>query len=297
MDEIERLTEGVSSVRSPGVNLNWEVVMKTQTSFLVAAICLVLGLITAISLAQSAQDDFSAEDLGAGASLVVTSVSGPAQAYLNQMISVTYTVKNQGSQASGAYQVGLYLSKDKTIDPAADRLLGKVAFATGVAPGISRKTTSKVLIPINGLSGKYYFGAVVANSKKASLKQVSILRYAADDNDTVTDHKTGLMWQRVDDGLQRNWTAAGQYCADLVLGGYTDWRAPTIDQLLTMVDFSRLNPAIDPVFSCHSAYYWSGSTLAEVPDRGWDVYFESGYSSWYYKTDSYYIRCVRGASW
>jgi hypothetical protein len=270
--------------------------MKTQTSFLVAVICLVLGLSAPISVAQHAQDDFSAEGLGAGASLVVTSVSGPVQAYLNQTISVTFTVKNQGDAPSGAYQVGLYLSKDKTISPAGDRLLGKVAIATGVGPGISKKTTSKVLIPINGLSGKYYFGAVVASSKKASLKQVSILRYAADDNDTVTDHKTGLMWQRTDDGQQRTWTAAGQYCVDLVLGGKTDWRAPSIEELQTIVDFSRTDPTIDPVFNCHSFYYWSGSTVAGYAD-GWDVDFQWGQTTYWNKGDTYYTRCVRGESW
>ena len=192
--------------------------MKTQKGFLIAVICLVLGLFAPISLAQQGQGEFSAEDLSAAANLVVTAVSGPAQAYLNQTISVTFTVKNQGDAASGAYQVGLYLSKDKTINPATDRLLGKVAYAAGLAPGNSKKGTPKVLIPINGLSGKYYLGATVASSKKASLKQVSILRYALDDNDTVIDHKTGLMWQRTDDGQKRNWTDAGQYCVDLVLG-------------------------------------------------------------------------------
>jgi hypothetical protein len=210
---------------------------------------------------------------------------------------VSYTVKNQGNTASGAYQVGLYLSKDKTIDPAVDRLLGKVAYAAGVVPGLSKKLTSKVLIPINGLSGKYYFGATVASSKKASLKQVSILRYALDDNDTVIDHKTGLMWQRTDDGQQRNWTDAGQYCVDLVLGGKTDWRAPSIDELLTIVDYSRSDPAIDPVFNCHLWFYWSGSTYPLNADYGWDVYFGYGYSSTWDKGDNYYTRCVRGESW
>ena len=271
--------------------------MKTQRSFLIAAICLVVGLIAPIAVAQQAQDDFSGEELGAGASLVVVSVSGPVQAYLNQTISVTYTVKNQGDAASGAYQVGLYLSNNKTINPAADRLLGKVAFATGLAPGESRQNTSKVLIPINSLSGKYYFGATVASSKKASLKQVSILRYAAHANDTVTDHKTGLVWQRTDDGQKRNWADAGQYCVDLVLGGKSDWRAPSIDELVTIVDFSQPGPAIDPVFNCHSDFYWSGSSFIINTAYGWDVYFGFGYSSYWDKADVYYIRCVRGQTW
>jgi hypothetical protein len=103
-----------------------------------------------------------------------------------------------------------------------------------------------------------------------------------------------LIWQRADDGKIRTWADANQYCGDLVLGGKTNWLLPRIDELLAIVDYSRLDPAIDRVFSGHSSFYWSGSTLADVPDRAWDVYFESGYSSFYFKTDSYYIRCVRG---
>jgi hypothetical protein len=273
-----------------------EVVMESPKSFLIAALCLVSGLIAAIALAQQAEDAFSTGDFAAGANLAVTAVSGPTTAYLNETISVTCTVKNQGDAASGAYQVGLYLSTDKTIDPASDRLLGNVTIATGLKPGISKKTISKVSVPINGLSGKYYFGAVVASSKKASTKQVSILRYSADGNDTVTDHKTGLMWQRSDDGQLRNWTDAGQYCVDLGLGGYVDWRVPSIEELLTIVDFSRTDPAIDPVFSCHSWFYWSGSTVAGYAD-GWYVDFKWDETKFWNKGSIFYTRCVRGESW
>jgi hypothetical protein len=284
-------------IPNPTVKLNLEVIMKTRKGFLIAVICLVFGLVAAISSAQQAQGDSSAEDLGVGAKLAAISVAGPASAYLNQTISVTYTVKNQGDKASGAYKVALYLSTDKTIAPDSDRLLANVSFATGLPAGKSKQTTTKVLVPANGLSGKYYFGAVVATSKKASSKQVSIHRYSADDNDTVTDHRTGLVWQRADDNQTRNWNDAVQYCLDLVLGGHGDWRAPRIDELLTIVDFSRTYPAIDPIFECSSAFYWSGSGLAGYPDYGWDVYFETGYSSWFVKTDGYRVRCVRGGPW
>ena len=213
--------------------------MKAQKGFLIAVICLLLGYMATISLAQPAPDEFPNELAGAGAKLVVTSVSGPATAIHGQNISVTYNVQNQGTVASGAYYVDLYLSTDKTIAPAAERLLKNVSFSTGLAPGQSETTTTKVLVPINGLSGKYYYGAMVGSSKKASLKRVSLVRYSlSDGGETVTDHKTGLIWQRTDDGQARDWDAAIQYCADLGLVGKTDWRLPSIDQLLTILDYS-----------------------------------------------------------
>ena len=268
--------------------------MRTLKSLFIAGLCLIWGFNASVSLAQQAQDDFSAEDLGAGANLVVTSVSGPTSAIHNQTISVTYSVRNKGTVASGAYKVGLYLSTDDKIEPAADRLLDKVTFSKGLEPGKSRKTTAKVLVPINGLSGKYYYGAVVASSKKASSQQLSLVRYSlADDNDTVTDHKTGLIWQRTDDGIVKNWADANEYCADLILGGKADWRLPGIDELVTIIDYSRYDPPIDLVFECRSDYYWSSMTVANGPDAAWDVSFYGGYVDAYGKSDDHYVRCVR----
>ena len=271
--------------------------MKKQKSFLVAMICLILGFTTTISPAQQPTDDLAGLDVASAANLVVASVSGPATAILNKSISVAFTVKNQGDAASGAYNVGLYLSANKTINPATDRLLKNMTFAAGLAAGESKHTTTKVLVPISGLSGKYYYGAVTASNSKASSKQVSIVRYIADNTDTVTDYRTGLMWQKTDDGQQRNWADAKQYCGDLVLGGYDDWRLPRIDELETIVDYSRVDPAIDPLFVCRSLDYWSGSPLGNYTDYAWSVHFYFGYSSCSCNPSNYYVRCVRGGPW
>jgi hypothetical protein len=273
--------------------------MRARKSSPSAVICLFLGLVATISLAQQAPDGFSPEDAGAGAKLVVTSVSGPATAIHNQTVSVTYTVKNLGSEDSGYYKAGLYLSTDNKIDPAVDRLLDKRTFSTGLAPGQSKQTTTKVLVPINGLSGNYYYGAIVGTSKKASSKQVSLVRYSlGDNNETVTDHKTGLIWQQGGDGIVRNFADAGQYCEDLVLGGKADWRLPSLNELETIVDYSRTDPAIDPVFSTSPYFahsYWSSSNYFHDPDYAWYVGFQDGGTGLYGKTNIYgYARCVRG---
>ena len=130
----------------------------------------------------------------------------------------------------------------------------------------------------------------------ASSKQVSLVRYSlSGGGDTVTDHKTGLIWQRTDDGQFRNWDAAGQYCADLSLGGKRDWRLPSMDELLTIVDYSRFLPAINPVFDCNDGYYWSSTLSAEYPLEGrWPVRFTDGYAAAVSKAITVYVRCVRG---
>src|SRR5690242_17745520 len=46
-----------------------------------------------------------------------------------------------------------------------------------------------------------------------------------------TDPSTGLMWAGKDNGKDVNWHKAINYCRDLRLGGYSDWRLATIDEL------------------------------------------------------------------
>jgi hypothetical protein len=121
---------------------------------------------------------------------------------------------------------------------------------------------------------------------------------------TVSDTKTGLMWQQADSGnTTLTWEEAQAYCESLVLpslGGYSDWRAPRIDELETIVDYSRFDPAaFDPPFVTRSERwgngYWSGSNYGSDPAVAWSVWFYYGDSGWAYKTRNYYyVRCVRG---
>jgi hypothetical protein len=253
------------------------------------ALCLAVNVVSAMD---QTNQELLAVDIGVGSNLVLTSISGPAKVFLNQTISVTYEVTNQGDVDSGAYQVGLYLSKDTTIDPAADCLLREITFPGGIAAGQTEKATTKVTIPRSGL---YYYGGVVGSSSTASLKKVSIVRFEADSlNGTVTDHKTGLMWQQADDGITRTWSEAETYCNGLVLGGYEDWRLPGIKGLLSIVDYSRYDPAIHSPFDVRSGHYWSSSANVYYPANAWHVYFVDGSANWDFKSYLYYVRCVRG---
>ena len=71
-----------------------------------------------------------------------------------------------------------------------------------------------------------------------------------------------------------------------------DWRLPTIQELLTLVDYTKHTPActIKDTVSC---YYWSSSSNVSLSSRAWYVDFKYGYSNYYGKTDKGYVRCVR----
>lgn len=112
---------------------------------------------------------------------------------------------------------------------------------------------------------------------------------------TVTDSVTGLMWQKGDDGITKNWQTALSYCEVLLLAGHSDWRLPDIKELESIVDDSIFSPAIDTNFfpSAYSSFYWSATTFANITPYAWDVNFYDGNVYGYLKSYNYYARCVR----
>jgi len=115
----------------------------------------------------------------------------------------------------------------------------------------------------------------------------------------VVDKYSALMWQRSDDGKKKNWKEAKLYCNDLQLNGYKDWRLPSIDELVSIVDKKKFSPAIDTkVFKCKNSYYWSSTEAVEKGVKVTDargVLFKNGYNIRYYKSYKDYVRCVRNS--
>lgn len=81
-----------------------------------------------------------------------------------------------------------------------------------------------------------------------------INNFVDNEDGTITDNATGLMWQQADDGVSRDWENALSYAENLSLAGNSDWRLPNPKELNSIVDYSRSpditnSPAIDPIFS------------------------------------------------
>ena len=97
-------------------------------------------------------------------------------------------------------------------------------------------------------------------------------RYIDLGSGVIKDTITGMMWTQkdsyVDLGHSLSWNESNDYVNELSTGGYSDWRLPTIAELKTIYEPSKLNKDIfggkiklDPIFAKRGPYsYWSSDT-------------------------------------
>ena len=108
-----------------------------------------------------------------------------------------------------------------------------------------------------------------------------------------TDSNTGLTWTRMDNGFNLDEAGAVAYCQDLRLGGSSDWRLPSIPELLSV---DRTEAAANHHYTYRSGAVWTAPppdqpNTAEVwlhtPDEHWTAPAEGGVGD--------RVLCVRGA--
>lgn len=85
---------------------------------------------------------------------------------------------------------------------------------------------------------------------------INMPSFTNNNNLTITDNVTGLMWQKGDGG-EMTIENAITYCDNLVLGGFSDWRLPTPIESFSILNHQNSNPAIDTnYFASTAAEYW-----------------------------------------
>lgn len=124
-------------------------------------------------------------------------------------------------------------------------------------------------------------------------------------NGTITDVRTGLMWRQCLEGriggalcpvgstLTFTWTQALARARNSTYVGYTDWRLPSVRELLSLVEHCRASPALSPYFATsESNRVWTASPY-QVLLGAWYVDFGSGFSGSTTTDQHYAVRLVR----
>ena len=183
---------------------------------------------------------------------------------------------------------------------------GLLACAAGSAVAGSTHTFTNCNLPDTGQTVHYSTAPGDDSDYQPSGSHPDYTIYNPVGSSLVTvDNRTGLMWvtnpaDAVMGGTY-NWAGAIAACETLNYAGYgpgvanNGWRLPNIKELQSIVDYGRQNPSINTAyfFDTQSSYYWSSTTYIPNTSFAWLVYFYSGNTLYYNKTDSHYVRCVR----
>lgn len=145
------------------------------------------------------------------------------------------------------------------------------------------------------------------------------MRFKSNGDGTVTDTKTGLMWQadpfvplQETDKLRFllmtgnpkalkkrlfTWQEAQDYASCLSLAGYNDWRVPTKNKLIGLWKYFNRSAKTKGLFpNTRAHYYWSSTTLAGSTSNAWSAGFHDGKVYYGSKSGNDYVRCVRVGS-
>jgi hypothetical protein len=146
------------------------------------------------------------------------------------------------------------------------------------------------------------------------------------------DEFTDLCWQANVSTDEIPWDEANSYCDDLSVGGYDDWRLPSIDELRSFIrgcfytepdglcgvtedclewdcwstycygNADLMGPGVDGCYwdeeiealgTC--TQNWSSSAMSDYVDQAWAINFVGGNLYGNYQDTPYSARCVRDA--
>jgi len=114
--------------------------------------------------------------------------------------------------------------------------------------------------------------------------------------DVIYDTSTSLLWQDAyaNDEFSLTYKEAQDYCADLVVEEYKDFRLPTLNELQSIIDYKNYKPAIIKGFRhVGNETYWTTTPYANDYDYVWTINFKKGARDVKAKHYDRNVRCVQ----
>jgi hypothetical protein len=161
----------------------------------------------------------------------------------------------------------------------------------------------------------------IEKEEERKKQELQRLRYEEAKRQKIIDENTvtidGLMYQnqpfsqqdkenydnQVEGGRVWTWDGAKKYAKNLRLGGYDDWRLPTIDELKKLLTSSKNKNSKGQEYYIRkgfvenlegSAEFWSITENNNYSSSAWYIYFNDGFDYWDDKSNDCYALCVRG---
>ena len=114
-----------------------------------------------------------------------------------------------------------------------------------------------------------------------------------DGGETVFDSATGLVWQKASVS-GKDWNGALSYCESLTLAGKSDWRLPNKNELMTLIDYSKSEPAsIFPGMTSETLWSSTFNTYYGGTNGLLTVKTGNGMIDYDYNSTELSVRCVR----
>lgn len=116
---------------------------------------------------------------------------------------------------------------------------------------------------------------------------------------TWMDEDTGLIWQVDVSAKKYNWTDAKEFCHNLTLDSYDNWKLPTKDELNSIrikksYKHTKKSHIKEPLLRSMDMKYqnfWSDTNYNF--SFAWYINFNNGLNQYYSKSFKNYIRCVK----
>ena len=110
-------------------------------------------------------------------------------------------------------------------------------------------------------------------------------------SDCYLDSKTGYEWS-LRSYRAMSWDKALEFCVNM----NGAWGLPSIEELLTLVDYKKFDPATEMPGMLSSGCWSSSPYYASSSSHAWYINFTGGNVYYTNKENRYYVRAVRNSA-
>ncbi len=155
---------------------------------------------------------------------------------------------------------------------------------------LSTDQVKTMLVQHNFFAKEYDWNKDFSNPDGGGINKDFELQHGAS---VVFDKTTGLMWQQSGSENDMTFNDAEKYVRDLRLAGYSDWRLPTLEEAMSLMESKKYGDLyVDVKFDRKQRWIWTADK--RTAGVAWVVYFGNG-DCYYGSVDVLYdyVRAVR----